>query len=82
MKSSISEKDYPTEELIKGRTIRQGILTEIRKDHPQFGHNDYIAIAELNRYRQSYVENKLKEELGTLSCGIGERACLTCPVAS
>jgi len=53
--------------LIKGRTIRSALLNEIRKDHPDFGDHDTLTVEQLNTYRQRYIENKLKEEMGELS---------------
>jgi uncharacterized membrane protein len=53
--------------LVKGRNIRPGILEVIRKERPEFGDHDTISVAEMNKYRQQYIENTLKEEVGTLT---------------
>jgi uncharacterized membrane protein len=63
--SQYNSKDHP--KLVLGRSIRIGILSEIQKDKPDFGINDAISMDELNIYRQRYLENKLKDESGTLS---------------
>ncbi len=65
-KSSLSGNNKQSR-LVKGRTIRSGVLNEIRKDHPAFGDHDSITMDELNTYRQRYIENTLKEEIGDLS---------------
>lgn len=65
--SSISKKEYPKNELISGKSIRIGILNEIKKDHPDFTEDQYVSLSELNFYRQKYIENTMKEELGSLT---------------
>ncbi|MBI5025989.1 MAG: DUF1003 domain-containing protein [Nitrospirae bacterium] len=65
--SSISKKEYPKNELISGKSIRIGILNEIKKDHPDFTEDQYASLSELNFYRQRYIENTLKEEFGSLT---------------
>ncbi|MBI3378618.1 MAG: DUF1003 domain-containing protein [Nitrospirae bacterium] len=65
--SSISKKEYPKNELISGKSIRIGILNEIKKDHPDFTEDQYVSLSELNFYRQRYIENTMKEELGSLT---------------
>ena len=52
---------------VKGRSIRKNILFEIQKDKPGFTESDYISLDELNKYRQRYIENKLEEEIGSLT---------------
>lgn len=65
--SGISKKEYPKNELISGKSIRIGILNEIKKDHPDFTEDQYVSLSELNFYRQRYIENTMKEELGSLT---------------
>src|SRR5574340_46180 len=65
--SDISKKEYPKNELISGKSIRIGILNEIKKDHPDFTEEQYVSLSELNFYRQRYIENTMKEELGSLT---------------
>jgi uncharacterized membrane protein len=65
--SSISKKEYPKNELISGKSIRIGILNDIKKDHSDFTEDQYVSLSELNFYRQRYIENTMKEELGSLT---------------
>ena len=65
--SGISKKEYPQNELISGKLIRTALLNEIKKDCPDFNEEQYISISELNFYRQRYIENTMKEELGSLT---------------
>lgn len=53
--------------LVRGRAIRSTLLNEIKRDHPEFGENDTISLDKLNAYRQKYIENTLKDEVGELS---------------
>ncbi|MBI5676279.1 MAG: DUF1003 domain-containing protein [Nitrospirae bacterium] len=65
--SDISKKPYPKNELVSGKTIREALLNEIKKDHPDFTEDQFISISELNVYRHRYIENTLKEEYGSLT---------------
>jgi uncharacterized membrane protein len=65
--SDISKKPYPENELVSGKAIRAALLNEIKKDHPGFTEDQYIAVSELNSYRHNYIENTLKEEYGSLT---------------
>lgn len=65
--SDISKKPYPKNELLSGKLIRLALLSEIRKDHPEFTEDQFISVSELNVYRRRYIENILKEEYGSLS---------------
>ena len=66
-KSSISKKEYPRNEMISGRTIRTTVINEIKKDYPAFNEDQFISLSEMNFYRTRYIENALKEELGSLT---------------
>jgi uncharacterized membrane protein len=63
----ISNAELPINHLVKGRSIRKGIFSIIKTDHPDFTEDSYISEAELNVYRRRYLENILKEEVGELS---------------
>lgn len=65
--SGISQREFPENELVSGKSLRQGILAEIKKDHPEFSEDQYLGLTELNFYRQRYIESTLKEELGALT---------------
>jgi uncharacterized membrane protein len=64
---SISGKAYPPDELYRGSSLRKPLLELIRKDHPDFGHESYISLDELNNYRKRYLEILIAEEVGELS---------------
>ena len=66
-KSSISKKEYPRSEMISGRSIRATVINEIKKDYPAFNEDQFISLSEMNFYRTRYIENALKEELGSLT---------------
>ncbi len=63
----ISKQKLPLTQLVHGGSIREGLLKLIMKDHPDFNHNNYISVDELNLYRKKNVESILKEEVGELS---------------
>ncbi len=66
-KSSISGNIYPLRQKISGKSVRQCLLDEIIKEHPDFNENSMLSIEELNRYRNLYIQNTLTKELGTLT---------------
>ncbi len=53
--------------MISGRSIRPTVINEIRKDYPAFNEDQFISLSEMNFYRARYIENALKEELGSLT---------------
>ncbi len=65
--SSISNKEFPLDELIPANTIRKSIFDNIVKDHPEFTVKSKISLTELNLYRQKYLANYLVQEVGELS---------------
>lgn len=65
--SDISHKTFALTERVSGKSIRSGVLKEIQKDHPDFTENQFIAVSELNYYRQLYIQNLLAKEVGTLT---------------
>ncbi|RUT71907.1 DUF1003 domain-containing protein [Flavobacterium cupreum] len=66
-KSAISNLSFPAKEKISGKSIHDPILGLIVEDHPSFCDTDYIAVKELNAYRQKYISNYLSTEIGALS---------------
>ena len=66
-KSSISNLEFPKDEIVMGTNIRDSIFRLIKEEHPDFDRDSTIAISELNRYRQKYLENYLLKEAGELS---------------
>lgn len=66
-KSDISKKQFPVSEKISAQTIRHSLLDLIVKDYPNFTHDSYLAVEELNYYREKYISDYLKNEIGELS---------------
>ncbi|HXL56760.1 MAG TPA: DUF1003 domain-containing protein [Chitinophagaceae bacterium] len=66
-KSSISGNIYPIRQRISGKAVRQCILDEIIKEHPDFNEESVLSIEELTHYRNLYIQNTLTKELGTLT---------------
>ena len=66
-KSTISDKEFPKSEMILAKSIRVSIFEYIKTEHPEFSKHDKLAISELNRFRQKYLENYLLNEAGDLS---------------
>ncbi|MBX9784304.1 MAG: hypothetical protein K2X48_13520 [Chitinophagaceae bacterium] len=65
--SFISNKKFPVTEKVAGKSIRNGILKEIQKDHPEFSDECLIAVSELNEYRKKYTQNLLSKEVGAIT---------------
>ena len=66
-KSSISNLDFTKDEIVLGTNIRDSIFRLIQEEHPNFDRESTIAVSELNRYRQKYLENYLLKDAGELS---------------
>ncbi|KLT70038.1 MULTISPECIES: DUF1003 domain-containing protein [Flavobacterium] len=66
-KSAISNLSFPAKDKISGKSIHDPILGLIVKDYPAFCDSDFIAVKELNAYRQKYISNYLSTEIGALS---------------
>ncbi|MFT3750606.1 MAG: DUF1003 domain-containing protein [Agriterribacter sp.] len=65
--SDISKKKFPANEKVSGKLIRNGILKEIIKEHPDFNERCNISLSELNHYRQQYIQHLLAKEVGTFT---------------
>jgi len=65
--SDISNKEYPISERVSAKTIRHSILDLIEKDYPQFSHDSYLSLNELNIYREKAVNGYLAKEIGELT---------------
>ena len=65
--SDISKKEFPIADKISAKTIRNPILALIQNDYPDFGEDKFLAIGELNMYREKYISNYLLVEIGELS---------------
>lgn len=65
--SHISKQEIQPGEDVKGFEIRQGIFNLIKTDYPDFEKENYITIAELNKYRRFYLTSLIQEEKGELA---------------
>lgn len=63
----ISKKLHKHEEVHRGDFIRKEIMGLIKKDFPDFNHESYICIEELNRYRKIYLASLIKTEVGEIN---------------
>ena len=65
--SDTSGKEFPISDRVAGNSIRKKILDLIRSDHPKFSDDSFLALQELNFYREKYISNCLLTELDELS---------------
>jgi uncharacterized membrane protein len=65
--SGISNKEFPVSEKIPGSSVRQSILTLIKKDNPGFTSDQDLSLTELDYYREKYISEYLTREIGELS---------------
>ena len=65
--SAISNKQISRNEKVSISSIRKCILDEILKDVPTLNEKGFIAINELDIYRQRYITSVLQSNVGDLS---------------
>lgn len=65
--SDLSQKEFPISEKISGNIIRDAVRNLILHDYPDFKTQNFLAISELNYYREKYISDYLIRELGELS---------------
>ncbi|MFZ6010817.1 MAG: hypothetical protein ACOYXT_10780 [Bacteroidota bacterium] len=65
--SDISKEEFSLSEKISAKSLRPTIMATIQKDHPQFNLKSYLALSELNVYRERYIAEHLASEVGELS---------------
>lgn len=82
--SDISNQKFPISQRISGKSIRSSILELIQKEHPDFDRNKFLAIPEMNLFREKYISSYLTDQLGVLSdlekkvlSSVKERSTLT-----
>jgi uncharacterized membrane protein len=66
-KSDISGKSFPISGRVSAQMVRRHLMTEIKKEHPDFDENCFLSTEELNYYRTQYIQNALENELGELT---------------
>jgi uncharacterized membrane protein len=63
----ICGKKFARTHLIPAELVRQGIVSEILKAHPDWSPAGFICQADLNRFRDAYVKSLITIEKGELS---------------
>ena len=66
-RSDVSNLEFPISERVSAKTIRHSILDLIQKENPQFSHDSYLSISELNSYREKAISEYLVKEVGELT---------------
>ena len=66
-RSDISNKVFPISEKVSAKTIRHSILDLIQRENPQFTHESYLSLSELNKYREKAISDYLVKEIGELT---------------
>ena len=66
-RSDLSNMEFPISEKVSAKTIRHSILNLIQKDNPQFSHESYLSLSELNNYREKAISDYLVKEIGELT---------------
>ena len=65
--SSLSGKEFPVSEKVSANIIRESVFNLILEENPEFTRNMFLSINELNGYREKYIENYLRKQVGELS---------------
>jgi len=66
-RSDVSNIEFPDSDKVSAKTIRHSILRLIQKDNPQFSHESFLSVNELNYYREKYLSEYLLKEMGELT---------------
>jgi uncharacterized membrane protein len=66
-KSDLSQKRFPIAERMSAKSIRKSVLEIVRRDRPDFGDEGFLAISELNPYREQYIAECLANQIGQLT---------------
>lgn len=65
--SDLDKKEYPAGERIAAMIINPKVLALIQKEHADFDTSKFLSLSELNEYRQKYIADSLRAEVGVLS---------------
>lgn len=66
-RSDLSGKEFPENERVSAKNIRQSLLHFINKTHPNFSKSCFLSIEEMNEYREKYISEFLNKKLGNLT---------------
>ncbi len=64
--SAISNKKFPNEDKVSGKTIRTTLFSFIQQQHPTFTTSDFLSTQELNSFREAYITQYISEQIGVL----------------
>lgn len=65
--SDISGQTFPLQERVGGRSLRPALLLFIQREYPHFTKENFLSLAELNSFREEYIEECLIKDKGKLS---------------
>jgi uncharacterized membrane protein len=65
--SDLSGKNFPENQRVEAKDVREAIVTKIKSEHPHFNDASCLSIQELNEFRRKYLAESLEHEIGTLS---------------
>lgn len=66
-RSDLSGKEFPKNERVSAKNLRQSLLHFINKSHPNFSKSCFLSIEEMNEYREKYISEFLNKKLGNLT---------------
>ena len=66
-RSDLSGKEFPENERVSAKNLRQSLLHFINKTHPNFSKSCFLSIEEMNEYREKYISEFLNKKLGNLT---------------
>ena len=66
-RSDLSGKEFPENERVSAKNLRQSLLHFINKTHPNFSKSCFLSIEEMNDYREKYISEFLNKKLGNLT---------------
>ena len=66
-RSDLSGKEFPENERVSAKNLRQSLFHFINKTHPNFSKSCFLSIEEMNDYREKYISEFLNKKLGNLT---------------
>ena len=66
-RSDLSGKEFPENERVSAKNLRQSLLHFINKTHPNFSKSCFLSIEEMNEYREKYISEFLNKKIGNLT---------------
>ena len=64
---AICKKPLSVNDAVPGTSLRDAVVKEIVRDHPDWSADSFICRNDLNRYRAKYVHSLLESEMGDLT---------------